>query len=335
MKKSFLIISALIVIMAQAIVPVESKPKKKKSQPPPPKVVVAPRPAGPKNVQVKLGLSMAYDWWMPAFIKLENGMTGTVTAKNMRTSFGGSFMMGPVLGIKVGSAWNIGLSALIGLSKDKFKHTTQAVDQNLLYMTIPQNMFSAYIEDGMSRTRRYEADAAVEYSFHKYFSLLFGASFRYIDGDGSSVRLSTLFFPISSTKIEYNAWYVGPSIGIGFYYEIRGFSIKAGISALIQGGTYYCRNSFRSPLYGIYAFAFIPDEFAVAYLAMGGAGDLRFAYFVERIRVEFWIGGRYAVLPHISLYDAGSAYNGKYKKGWITGELEQYGGINFGAAYKF
>ena len=85
--------------------------------------------------------------------------------------------------------------------------------------------------------------------------------------------------------------------------------MKAGISALIQGGTYYCKNSFISPQYGIIVFAFIPDEFAFAYLAMGGTADLKFAYFVEQIRVEFWIGGRYAILPHISLYDAGSAYN--------------------------
>ncbi len=334
MKKSILIVLTVLFVIGQTIIPAESKPRKKQ-QPVKRKAYSASTPFGLKKVEVKLGFNMAYDWWMPAFLKLENGMTGNVTAKNLRTNYGGSFMMGPVLWIKVGGAWNIGLSALFGLTKDKIKHTTQGVDNNLLYLTIPQTMYSPFIQNGTSKTRRYEADVAVEYSFHKYFNLLFGVRFKYIDGDGTSMRLSTLFFPISKTNLEYNAWYVGPSVGIAFYYEVKGFSIKAGISALIQGGTYYCKNSFFSPLPGIILFSYLPDEFAVAYLVMGGAADLKFAYFVEKIRVEFWIGGRYAILPHISLYDIGSAYNGKYKKGWITGELEQYGSINFGAAYKF
>jgi len=336
MKKSILIVLAVVAAAGLAAMPAESKPKKQ--QKPRNVNIVAvpkPRPTGLKNVEVKLGLAMAYDWWMPAFIKMENGMKGNLWAKNLRTSYGGSFMMGPELWIRVGPAWNMGLSALFGLSKDRIKHTTQALDNNLLYLTIPQTMVSAFIEDGTSRTRRYETEASAAYSFHKFFSLLFGARFRYIDGSAKSQRFSTLYWPISQTKLEYNAWYVGPSVGIGFYYKIKGFSIKGGVSALIQGGTYYCKNSFISPLYGLIPFACIPDEFAVAYLALGGAADLRFAYFIERIRVEVWVGGRYAILPHVSLYDAGSAYNGSYQKGWITGELEQYGGLNFGAAYKF
>jgi len=335
MKKCILIVLAVVLVAGPAAIPAASKPKKQKPRNVTITAVPKPRPAGLKNVEVKLGLAMAHDWWMPSFARMENGMKGNLTARNLRTSCGGSFMMGPELWIRVGPAWNMGLSALIGLSKDRIKHTTQALDNNLLYLTIPQTMVSAFIEDGTSRTRRYEADASAAYSFHKFFRLLFGARFRYIDGSASFQRLSTLYFPISQTKQEYNAWYVGPSAGIGFYYGIKGFSIQAGVSALIQGGTYYCKNSFISPLYGLVPFAYIPDEYAVAYLALGGAADLRLAYFINRIRLEVWIGGRYAILPHVSLYDAGSAYNGSYKKGWITGEFEQYGGLNFGAAYKF
>lgn len=335
MKKSILIFLAAAVVAGLVAMPAASKPKKQKPGNVNNVAVPKPGPAGLKNVEVKLGVAMAYDWWMPAFIRMENGMKGNLWAKKVRTSYGGSFMIGPELWIRVGPAWNMGLSALFGLSKDRIKHTTQALDNNLLYLTIPQNMLSAFIENGISRTRRYEAEASAAYSFHKFFSLLFGVRFRYIDGEGSSQRLSTLYFPISMSKMEYNAWYVGPTAGVGFYYEVKGFSIKAGVSALIQGGTYYCKNSFLSPLYGLAPFAFIPDEFAVAYLALGGAADLRLAYFIKRIRLEVWVGGRYAILPHVSLYDAGSAYNGSYKKGWITGELEQYGGLNFGAAYKF
>ncbi len=332
MKKCILIIIAVLVVMGQALIPAEAKPKKNQK---PKQTYASPKPAGLKDIEIKLGLNLAYDWWQPAFIKLQSGMTGNVTAKDLGTTYSGSFMLGPVLWIKVGSAWNIGISALFGCSEDIIKYSTQAVDNNLLYLTIPQSPYSVYIENGTLKSRRYETGISVEHPIHKYFNLLFGSRFKYIDGEGSADRSSTLFYPFSQTKQEYYAWYVGPSVGVGFYYEVKGFSIKMDISALIQGGIYYCQNSFISPLYGINFFAYIPDEFAVAYLAMGGEANLRFAYYVEKIRTEFWIGGRYAILPHISLYDAGSAYNGSYKKGWITGEIEQYGGINFGAAYKF
>lgn len=331
MRNGILIVIAALGITVHAALPAYPQHKHHKA------VVAVKKPTMPKDVEVKLGINMAYDWWHPGYMKLENGMTGNLVSKDLRMHHGGSFMMGPMLWIKAGSNWNVGLSALFGLAKDKFKYTTLGVDNNFLYLTIPQIMTSAFIEDGKMSSRRYQADLTVEYFFHKYFNLLFGVKFKYNDGEGKSMRL--MAFPtlltMAKSDLEYNAWYVGPSLGIGFYYEVKGFSIKAAIAALIQGGTYYSKKKFLCPRNPLFLFYYIPDEFAVAYLAMGGTADLKLAYFVEKICVEFWVGGYYAILPHINLYDVGSAYNGGYRKGWLTGEYEQYYGVNFGAAYKF
>ena len=84
-------------------------------------------------------------------------------------------MMGPVLGIKVGSTWNIGLSALFGLSKDKIKHTTQALDNNILYLTIPQFMYSFYIENGTSRHKKVRGGCRGGIFFSQILQLCFSA----------------------------------------------------------------------------------------------------------------------------------------------------------------
>jgi len=338
MRSCILIVVAALVVTFHAALPAYAQHKKNQPHPKRHRAVIAvKKPTMPGNVEVKVGINMAYDWWHPGFMRLENGMTGNIVSNSLRMRHGGSFMMGPMLWIKANSKWNIGLSALFGLARDKFKYTTLGLDNSFLYLTIPQIMTSAFIEDGKMKSRRYQVDATVEYFFHKYFNLLFGVKFKYNDGEGKSMRL--MAFPtlltVGKSDLEYNAWYVGPSLGVGLYYEVKGFSIKAAMAALIQGGTYYSRKQFLCPRNPLLLFYFIPDEFAVAYLAMGGTADLKLAYFVEKIRVEFWVGGYYAILPHINLFDVGSAYNGSYLKGWITGEYEQYYGINFGAAYKF
>jgi len=329
MKKNIVTLIAALLCLGLAINRAESKPRPK-----PKKTIARQRPSQPKSVEVKLGLAMMYDWWKPGFMKLEHGLAGNILSRNRKTLYDGSFMMGPTFSMKIGGTWNVGATALFGLTRNMVKHSAVALEANYLYLTIPSSMVDAYIDTGTSKIRRYDADVSIERFMHKYFSLLFGARFNYNDGEGSSLRFLYLNpFPINKITDTFSAWYVGPSVGAGFYYEIKGFSISAGVSALFQFGVYKLEKTLLNP--GIRMFNFISDNFKIAYVAMGADASLKLAYFIERIRVEFWVGGRYIILPHISVYDIGSAFNAAYRKSWITGEVEQLGGITFGAAYKF
>jgi len=329
MKKKFAIIFAVLLCIGIIVNRVESKPR------PRPKQTAAKKTASQaRSVEVKLGVAMMYDWWNPGFMKLERGLTGNILSRNRITIYDGSFMMGPTLWLKIGSTWNLGMTALFGLTKNMIKNSTVAMEANYLYLTIPSGLVDVYIDAGKTRIRRYDADLLVERFMYKFISLLVAARFNYNDGGGSSLRVLYLNpFPIDKIKDTFSAWYVGPSVGAGLHYEIKGFSIHAGASALFQFGVYNNERMLLNPLVRI--FNFISDETKIAYVAIGGDAFLKLAYFIERIRVEFWVGGRYIILPHISVYDIGSAFNAVYRKSWITGEYEQLAGLTFGAMYKF
>jgi hypothetical protein len=333
MKKLFAILFALLLCIGLAVNRAESKPRPK------PKTKAKQTLAKPwvsrsGSVEVKLGIAMMYDWWYPGFMKLECGLAGNVLSRNRKTIYEGSFMMGPTLWLKIGGAWNIGATGLFGISRNKIKHSTVALEANYLYLTIPSSLMDMYIDDGTSRIRRYEADFFVERFMYKFITLIFGARFNYNDVEGRSWQFLYLNpFPINKIKDDSDAWYVGPSLGAGLHYEIKGFSIHAGASALFQFGVYSFERTLQNPL--VRMFNFISDETKIAYVAMGADTFLKLAYFIEQIRVEFWVGGRYMILPHISVYDIGSAFNAVYKKSWITGEYEQLAGLTFGAMYKF
>jgi hypothetical protein len=331
MIKKFVILLAALLCLGLAINRAETKPRPK---PKPKKAAARQRAPQTKSVEVKLGLAMMYDWWYPGFMKLERGLAGNMLSKNRKTIYDGSFMMGPTLWLKVGSTWNIGATALFGLTRNQIKHSSLAIQANYLYLTIPSSMVDAYIDTGSSKIRRYDVDLLVERFMYKFITLLFAARFNYNDGEGSSYQFLYLNpFPINKIKDKFSAWYVGPSVGAGLHYEIKGFSIHTGVSALFQLGVYKNERVMQNPL--VRMFNFISDETKIAYVAMGADAFLKLAYFIERIRVEFWVGGRYIILTHICMYDIGSAFNAAYKKSWITGEYEQLTGLTFGAMYKF
>ena len=48
-----------------------------------------------------------------------------------------------------------------------------------------------------------------------------------------------------------------------------------------------------------------------------------------------FVGGRYIFLGNIVAGDDGSVLDLTYQEGWITGKMDHFGGIMFGAAYKF
>ncbi len=333
MKKLCIILCGLLVCIGIAVQPASSQGKRKQKPKAKRAAVVKPRTGARSAVEVKLGLSMMYDWWQPAFLKLGNGRTGNLYAKKHKSDTDGSFMMGPAIGIKIGSRWNISAAALLGCSRNQFRHSTWAMEANYLNLLIPDAMTNPYLDRGIMEVRRYDLDVNVERLMLKYLNLLFGARFSYQDAGGHSWRGSRLIFPVSKIKDEYTNWYVGPSVGVGLFYEVKGFSINAGVSALFQFGIYYLERNNLNPFY--FNFNFISDEFKVAHLSIGADCSVKLAYFIKRIRLELWVGGRYVILPHISLYDIDSAFSASYKKGWVTGEVDQFGGVTWGASYKF
>lgn len=295
-----------------------------------------PKSTAAKPVEVTLGVTMMYGWWRPAYSGIDSGRIGNLMARSITAKNSGSFMLGPTLGIAIGNSWNIEATALFGVSRDVFRHSTLAMEANYLYLTIPSSMVDIYLDRGVMKARRYDSDISIEHSIHRYINLLIGIRFNYADAEGSSTRLlSQNPSRLEKTAEEYRDWKIGPSVGIGFQYSIRGFSLKFGASALFQGGVFYLKKSFINPLPAIINFMFIPDEYNLAYAAIGADAGIKLAYFIEKIRVEFWVGGRYVILSHISLFDIDTAYNAAYRKGWITGKVEQFGGITFGAGYKF
>jgi len=335
MRKIFAVILGLLLLLCTALQPVESRAARK--QRPKQKRVAAysKKPALKRKpaVEVELGLAMMYDWWRPAVLKLGNGMTGNIFSREYKSDADGSFMMGPAIGIRIGTTWNIEANALLGCSRNQFRHSTLAMEASYLNLIVPDSMFSPYLDRGIMEIRRYDADINVEHTMFKYLNILFGARFSYHDAEGHSWRASQLIFPVSKTVDDFTNWYVGPSVGVGFIYEVKGFSFKGGVSALFQFGIYEFERFHNNPLF--YNFNFISDEFKIAHLSMGADCSLRLAYFIKRIRLEVWVGGRYIILPHISLYDIDSAFNAAYAKGWLTGEYEQLIGLMFGASYRF
>ena len=329
MKKKFVILLAALLCLNLAIHQAESKPRPKPKQ-----KSAKPQASRTRSVEVKLGVAMMYDWRKPGFMKLHLGYGGNILSRNRKTIHEGSFMMGPTLWLKIGSAWNLGATALFGINRNMIKHSAIAVEANYLYLTVPSSMVDAYIDKGTTRIRRYDADILLERIMYRFISILVAARFNYNDGEGSSYQFLYINpFPINKIKDRFSAWYVGPSLGAGLHYEIKGFTIHMGISALFQFGVYKNERTLQNPM--VRMFNFISDETKIAYVAIGGDAFLKLAYFIERIRVEFWVGGRYIILPHICVYDIGSAFNAAYRKSWITGEYEQLIGLTFGVMYKF
>jgi hypothetical protein len=175
MKKKFVTLLATLLCLGIALNNAEAKPKPK---PKPKKTVAKPGPSQPKSIEVKLGLAMMYDWWKPAFMKLERGLAGNILSKNRKTIYDGSLMMGPTVWLKIGSTWNLGATALFGLTRNMVNHSTVALEANYLYLTIPSSMVDVYIDSGTSKIRRYDADVLIERIMYKFISLLIAARFN-------------------------------------------------------------------------------------------------------------------------------------------------------------
>jgi hypothetical protein len=280
-------------------------------------------------VEGKVGVVMMYDWWKPGYLEFEREVAGKPFGKNLAHNLDGSFMLGPTFSIGIGSGWTFGTTLLFGVTRNEFENSSAALDFYLLRGLFNFPFFGrAYVDVSSQKIRRYDWDIDFSKEVHKYFDLLIGVRFNYGDGEGSSYSIGT--FPFIDFKDEdFSAWYLGPKLGVGFHYEfIRGLTLGVGLSALIQFGQY---NNERKML----SSWFVPYQYEVGYLGFGIDTNVRLAYLIAPAHLEVFVGGRYSLLAHVSAGDDGSVLDLTYKKGWITGELEHWGGIFFGAAYKF
>jgi hypothetical protein len=286
-------------------------------------------PSTSHAVEAKLGISMMGDWWQPAFIKFERESAAKLLGNNLKHDSDGSFMFGPMFWVQLNGSWSLGGQVLFGLSRNEFKYSTIAADINLA-RAFPGGILAAYYDVGQSKCRRYDTDLYTEYAFHKYFNLLIGLRFNYDDGEGDSLRLGVPVL-IDAKKEEYSAWYFGPSIGVGFHYElVKGLTLGAGLSALIQFGEYNNEKKYLMSFLTL-----VPYKYTAGYFCIGLDMNVKLAYLIAPAHLEVFVGGRYIMLPHIAAGDDSSGFDITYKDKWINGEIEHWGGITFGVAYKF
>ncbi len=288
---------------------------------------IAFRPAPAHAVEGKVGLTMMYDWWKPGFIAFENSTAANLFGAELSDELEGSFMMGPTFSIGLGKSWTLGTTLLFGLSRNEFQHFSYAADLDIFR----GGLLAAYLESGQSKARRYDWDVNFDYAFHKYLSLLIGIRFNYADGEGSAFRLGLLGPVADLMNEEYTAWYLGPSVGLGFHYEfIKGLVLNVGVSALLQFGQYDNEKRYLQTW-----LLLIPYDYSAGYFCIGLDNNIRLGYLISQISLEVFVGGRYVVLPHIAAGGDHPVWDISYKKNWIGGEVDHWGGLYFGAAYKF
>jgi hypothetical protein len=285
-------------------------------------IVLVPAPS--KAADLKLGVSMMGDWFKPGYMAGVNDSGGKLYGNNTKENLDGSFMLGPMLYAGLGSGWSLNLDLLFGLNRNHFEYSTLAADIALIPLG-PK----VYAEVGESDIWKMDMDVDVAKELHKNVNLLIGLRFSFNDGKTDAYRLGFIGgLPLDVMKDEFTNWYLGPKIGVSPHFELyRNLNLAFGVSLLVQFGTY---ESTKSVFY-----TFIPYDYEVGHFDIGLDNFLKISYYIEAAHVEVWVGGRYIFLPHIVAGDDGSVLDLSYKDGWITGGLEHFGGITFGAAYKF
>ncbi len=283
-------------------------------------------PSASHAVEAKLGIYMMGDWWQPAFINFERENAGKLASSNVKNSSEGSFMFGPMFWVQLTGSWSLGGQVLFGLCMNEFSYSTWAAE-----LTLPMQPTFAYYDVGKSECRRYDTDLTAEYAFHKYFNLLIGLRFNYDDGEqGDSLRFNTWGNPSDVKHEEYSAWYFGPSLGVGFHYDfVKDLTFSFGLSALIQFGEYNIEKKYLSTAF------MLPYDYTAGYFCIGLDMNLKLAYYIAPAHLEVFVGGRYIMLPHFAAGDESSGYDLSYQPGWIDGQIEHWGGITFGFAFKF
>lgn len=284
-------------------------------------------PAPSRAADVKLGISMMGDWYRPGYMGLVNESEGKIFGSNTKENLDGSFMMGPNLWAGLGGGWSLDFQMLFGLNKNQFEYSTFAAD-----LTIPR-IFKAYFDIGDVDLWKMDMDVVVAKELHKYVSLLIGARFSYDDGDTSAFRLGFMgaALPIDMKKDEFSNWYLGPKVGVGLHFELyRNLVLGFGTSFIVQFGTFESEKRLLSGYWTL-----LPYNYEVGHFDLGLDSYLKLSYYIEAAHLEVFVGGRYIFLGNFAAGDDGSVLDLTYQEDWITGKMDHFGGILFGAAYKF
>ncbi|HOD15756.1 MAG TPA: hypothetical protein PK307_00125 [Spirochaetota bacterium] len=282
-------------------------------------------PAPSNAADVKLGVTMMGDWYKPGYMGLVNESEGKLFGSNTKQNLDGSFMMGPNLWAGFGNGWSLNFQMLFGLNKNTFEYSTFAAD-----IVIPNPPFlRTYLDIGDVELWKMDADVGVAKELHKYVSLLIGVRFSYDDGEADSFRLGLPGFDFK--KEEFSNWSLGPSLGVGLHFELyKNLVLGFGTSFIVQFGAFETEKKFLDAFW-----FFLPYNYEVGHFDLGLDSYLKLSYYIEAAHLEVFVGGRYIFLGKIVAGDDGSVLDLSYKEGWITGKMDHFGGITFGAAYKF
>lgn len=287
--------------------------------------------------EVSTGVAMMYDWWKPGFMKMENETAAKIFGLNTWERIGGSFMLGPTIKAKIDGDWNLGATFLVGITRNTFGY--QSIPLSLSWWSVlSTHIRDDYLEncDNKSKVRRYDLDINVERKIIPYLDLLLGSRFNYDEGKSESARILDTHAPgvyqgMNLKKENYKSWYLGPSVGFGLHYEIKGFSFGLGTSFIFQFGDYFLQKKVYFPIMSY----ILPFNYKVGFVGFGLDSFVRIAYLIAPINVEIWVGGRYIFLSLASAGSDPSAYDLTYKRNWINSQQDHFYGITFGAAYKF
>lgn len=287
------------------------------------------RPSSARAAEVQLGAVGMVDWWNPVFKMLHTGETTKLIGFEMGSDISPSFMLGPTLGVKF-SSWNMTLTPLFGVSRNEFSSSSFVWDVPLLALP-----FESYLQINESKARRYDVDLKFAKSIHKFFNITIGARFNYGDGEGQNLRLGWSGPGINFGKDEYSVWQLGPSFGLGFNYEIKGFTVYANAAFLLTFGENYLeRKLFFGGLFPIIRWV-IPNKYDTYFLGFGLDTEAGVAYFIAPARVTVGVGFRWVGTVAANLDDSGQTLDLSYNKGWIGGEWDHFYGLIFKVTYKF
>ncbi len=296
------------------------------------------RPAPAEAVQVKVGLSGMYDWWEAPFAKFHEGKSDSLFHVGLKDDADGSFMLGPELNLKWGG-WRMGLLALFGVTKNEFSYTNLKWDMtlwNLLHLmgNNAMGLPLGNINIGDSSARRYDVDLKFGKSLVQYLYLNFGARFNYAKGNGSQFLI---YLPwqdpyINLGDYDYHYYQVGPLLGLGFEYEIKGFTIYFDVNGIVNFGNHELERKliFRIP----YSYL-IPFEYDTDIIGFGFDTDIGVAYFIAPAHISIGAGFRWTGVVCVAGEDDSSMIDFAYRKSWIKGKWDHFYGITFNVSARF
>ncbi|OHD62998.1 MAG: hypothetical protein A2176_09220 [Spirochaetes bacterium RBG_13_51_14] len=282
--------------------------------------------------EVKLGVTGMYDMWKPPFKKLHNGETSGLLATGGKFDEDGSFMLGPSLEVAFGS-WKMILLPLFGVVKNDFSYSSFVMDLTL-WDIISGLLPGTYLAVGDSSARRYDVDLKFAKRIHRFFNFNIGARFNYGDGEGSQFRLYLPGTPpVDLVDDEYHLWQLGPVIGVGFIYEIKGFSIFADVNGIVNFGNNYLE---RKQLIIFFPWSYlVPFKYDTNFLGFGFDTDIGMAYYIAPAHLTVGASFRWVGVVCASAGDDGSVLDLGYDDGWISGKWDHFYGVMFFVSYKF